>query len=335
MPFLIAFGIGLVLMPLARRAGPGFGLVDRPEAVSPPHEPEPPVSGLKIHADPTSVLGGAAVVVAALAAPAVLGQRPSVWIALAAMMGLVVGLLDDVRSMSPVVRTAGLTLAGAALGAGLLRAGYGPGWMFVAIVLSLACSNGVNILDGQDGLAGGLGLAATIGLAALVPVLGLRGPTAVGGGTDLPLAVGGALAAFLLWNRPPARLFLGNGGAYAVGILLAGPALSLLVAHGWRSALAAGTCLGVVAFELVTTVVRRVFSRAVVTAGDRRHSYDVVAARVGRSRSTLVFAAAGTLAMGLGLVVGAVSIGLAIAIVGTMAAAAALAAQILWTGGVE
>jgi UDP-GlcNAc:undecaprenyl-phosphate GlcNAc-1-phosphate transferase len=331
--FLIAFGLGLVLMPLARRAGPGLGLVDRPAA--PPRAGPASAEGLKIHSTAISVLGGTAVVLAALAGPAVLGHRPSVWIALAAIIGLAVGLVDDARTLPPLVRALGLAVAGTALGVGLLRAGYGVEWMAVAIALSLACSNGVNLLDGQDGLVGGVGLAGTLGLAALVPALGIRGPAAVGGGTDLPLALGGALLAFLLWNRPPARLFLGNGGAYAVGILLAGPALSLLVAHGWRGVLAAGTCLGVVAFELVTTLVRRTRSRAAVTAGDRSHSYDVVAGRVGRTQSTLIFWAVGAAAMGLCLLVATVSIGIAIAIAGTMAAAAGLAALSLWNRSVE
>ena len=208
-PFLIALAIGIVLMPLVRRAGEGLGIVDHPgETAASPVEPR----SLKIHLRPVSVLGGVGVTLSALAAPALLGNRPSVWLALAALIALGVGLIDDTRSLSPGLRVAGLALAGAALGSGLLRAGYPGWWMAPAVGLALACANGVNLLDGQDGLAGGLGVAAALGLAGLVPVLGVRGPTAVGGGTAIPLALAGGLLAFLCGTARPPACSLGTAG---------------------------------------------------------------------------------------------------------------------------
>src|SRR5919106_1096404 len=117
------------------------------------------------------------------------------------------------------------------------------------------------------------------------------------------LAVGGALGGFLAWNRPPARIFLGNGGAYGVGTLLGALGWSVAAVGGLRGLVAAGGCLGPFAFEVVFTVLRRAGSRDGLATGDRLHSYDLVAQRVGRTASTAVFLVLGLLSAGVGLLV--------------------------------
>ncbi len=140
------------------------------------------------------------------------------------------------------------------------------------VLATVACCNAVNMVDGQDGLAAGLGAIAALGLAAVLAAGAFA--------TALPLALAGALAGFLVWNRPPARIFLGDGGAYAVGVLLAASAAQATSA-GWHGLLAAGACLGVFAYELVATIARRLASSAPTVRGDRDHSYDRLAERAG------------------------------------------------------
>ena len=126
-----------------------------------------------------------------------------------------------------------------------------------------------------------------------------RAPARLPGVASLGLALAGALAGFLLWNRPPASIFLGNGGAYAVGLLLATMTAAIATAGGWRGLAAAGVCLGVFAFELTFTVVRRLRSRTRLTEGDREHTYDILAMRLGsRPRSTAVLLGAGAACAG-------------------------------------
>ena len=74
-----------------------------------------------------------------------------------------------------------------------------------------ACSrsrslNAVNLLDGLDGVAAGCGLVSALGIAVLDD--GARVPA---------LALAGGLAGFLVFNRPPARIYLGDAGAYLIG----------------------------------------------------------------------------------------------------------------------
>jgi phospho-N-acetylmuramoyl-pentapeptide-transferase len=83
------------------------------------------------------------------------------------------------------------------------------GWVGV-----VAAANAVNITDGMDGLAGGL---SVIAIAALV----LFVPGAPAGEKAVAMTLCGALIAFLIYNRYPARVFMGDTGALAIGYGLA------------------------------------------------------------------------------------------------------------------
>ena len=104
-----------------------------------------------------------------------------------------------------------------------------------------------------------------------------------------------------MWNRPPARIFLGDGGAYAVGVLLAASA-SQITSVGWSGLLAASACLGVFAYELISSVVRRLANATPATRGDRSHSYDRLGQRLrSRGAATLIIWALATVAALIGL----------------------------------
>jgi UDP-GlcNAc:undecaprenyl-phosphate GlcNAc-1-phosphate transferase len=286
-PFLISLALGLVLTPVARRSGLRLGLVDRPGR-----------DELKIHDEPVPLLGGAAALTAAFVALAVLGERLPWGIPAGAGVALAVGLLDDRRPLSPILRVAMIGVVGAivALG-GVGLEGPGVAGAVGVIVLVLACANAVNITDGQDGLAGGLACLAGLGLAW---ILALHGD---GAGASLGLAMGGGLVAFLLWNRPPASIFLGDGGAYAVGALLGVMAARAVEVAGLAGLFAAGAALGLFAFEVAFSVGRRLGAGSRITGGDRLHSYDLVASRWGRTGSTLAFWSIGALcAVGAALI---------------------------------
>ena len=88
----------------------------------------------------------------------------------------------------------------------------------VAVLAIVATANAVNITDGMDGLAGGLSLIA---IAALALVL----PGASAGEKAVAMSLCGALAAFLIFNRYPARVFMGDTGALALGFAIAAMAI--------------------------------------------------------------------------------------------------------------
>ncbi len=146
------------------------------------------------------------------------------------MCGL--GLWDDFKALGARKKLIGQVLIAACvfwMGLRIDRVTYPGGAWSVNLGLSLsmaltvfwliAVPNVINLIDGFDGLATGLGLfmAVTLGIAGWF-------------NGQLPVAwyaftMAGALAGFLVFNFPPARIFLGDGGAYLIGFCIA--ALSL------------------------------------------------------------------------------------------------------------
>jgi len=88
----------------------------------------------------------------------------------------------------------------------------------LAVVAIVGTANAVNITDGMDGLAGGL---SAIALAAIVLLL----PGAFAGEKAVAMTLCGALVAFLIFNRFPARVFMGDTGSLAIGFALAAMAV--------------------------------------------------------------------------------------------------------------
>jgi len=88
----------------------------------------------------------------------------------------------------------------------------------LAVVAIVATANAVNLTDGMDGLAGGLSLIA---VAALVLLL----PGAPAGEKAVAMSLCGAIVAFLVFNRYPARVFMGDTGSLAIGFALAAMAI--------------------------------------------------------------------------------------------------------------
>jgi UDP-GlcNAc:undecaprenyl-phosphate GlcNAc-1-phosphate transferase len=135
----------------------------------------------------------------------------------------------------------------------------------LVVVMVVTLINAVNMLDGLDGLVAGLLLPAMGGAAILF----------TGSERDVALAAMGALGGFLLFNRPPAKIYLGDGGSYLLGTLL-GLMLASAWAPGsrWSLGVAALVLLALPVAEIVVVVVRRLRAGQPIFEGDRSHSYD-------------------------------------------------------------
>lgn len=261
----------VILTPVAATVARRVGLVDRPDG-----------SALKIHEAPVPLAGGPAVFLATLIGAAAAGWLPPLIVVMAVALALGLGIGDDVRSLPIRYRVGGL----AAIGLLLTLNGDGSLPLTIGTVcLAIAVPNGVNLVDGQDGLAASVSIASALGLTLALAATGhVAAATAAG--------LVGALLGFLLWNRPPARVFLGDGGAYAVGIILTWLIVQLIALEGWTGLVASALCVVVLAVEVTSTFVRRWTQHRPVTQGDRDHLYDRLARRVGRGGSLAVFSAA-------------------------------------------
>jgi UDP-GlcNAc:undecaprenyl-phosphate GlcNAc-1-phosphate transferase len=266
-----AFAVALVLGWLARLLGPGLGAMDRPDD-----------AGLKLHVDATPWLGGAAVVGGLAAGLAATGWSLP-WAGAVAIAGaFALGLADDALHVPPLARLAAQLGLGVVLAAGGLAADALPGvalqWL-AAAVLFAAASNAVNMVDGMDGLAASVATISALGLAMVAARGDHEGPML------LALALAGAAAGFLAHNLPPARLFLGDNGAYVLAA-----ALTVVVLAESRTVaglLGASTCLGLFFVDLLLAIGRRAAGGAPLFAGDRHHLYDQLQERGLSTRRTL------------------------------------------------
>jgi len=237
----------LIVTPLAMVAARRTGIVDRPGA-------------LKTQTAPVPYLGGIGVFVGT--AVGAIAGHPAVLVPLAA--ALVLGICDDRFDLPPLPRLAGEVCIGVAV---LLTGGrHLPAALAAAVVVvTVLLINGVNLLDGLDMLAAGVTAVAAVGFAVL-----LHGDSRL-----LGVALAGALFGFLAYNRPPARIYLGDGGSY-----LLGTALALLCAAAWTPhvpgavGLAAMALVAIPAAEVAFAVIRRARGRRSLLAGDRGHPYD-------------------------------------------------------------
>lgn len=85
----------------------------------------------------------------------------------------------------------------------------------LTFVWLIAITNAINLLDNMDGLAGGISLITTIFLSYL---FWKDGDWVL---LSISVALGGALMGFLIWNFPPARIFMGDSGSQFIGFTLA------------------------------------------------------------------------------------------------------------------
>lgn len=233
------------------RVGGRLGIVDEPD------------EDLKTHTGSPVPLGGSAVMLGAFAGLYVAGVLDLALIA-ASLIVWVVGLADDVRRLSPWLRLLGTVAAGLVLVV-VSDSTFEPvvaGFWVVAVVLVV---NAINLFDGLDALAGSVMTVAVLGIAVFGATQGAADPWVL-------LAIVAALFGFLTLNRPPARLYLGDNGAYVVGVLAVWAAM-------WASTdrmggVVAVAVVGMPLIELGVTVFRRGLSGSPFFSGDRDHTYD-------------------------------------------------------------
>jgi UDP-GlcNAc:undecaprenyl-phosphate GlcNAc-1-phosphate transferase len=249
LPFLVALGVSLLLTALLIRLAPRLGLVDLPDP-------------RKVHTRPTPRAGGIAIFAAfALTVLLPFDAWPSsgLWLALAGLPVFVLGLIDDLRPLPWQLRLS-VQFVAAAAAAWLLPPTTWP-LRGLAVFWIVTLINAFNMLDNMDALSAG---TAAIALGVLVLA-----------GTDLRtgLALLGAILGFLWFNRPPARIFMGDGGSTFLGFVVGLGTAQLSLADEAKpwSLLAALAVCAVPCYDLTSVVLIRLREGRSPFHADRRH----------------------------------------------------------------
>ena len=259
----------------------------------------------RIHDRTTPTGGGVAMWLAFLAAMAVAWRSPQLrevfdasteplGIILGATVLFAVGLLDDIRDVSPPAKLAGTVLGASIMASQGVQMLYFrvPFWdvvvldqstgFLITVVWVVLVTQAVNLIDGLDGLAAGVALIAGFAFflyaTRQVDAGLLRGNTI---GPLLAVVVVGVCLGFLPHNFNPAKVFMGDAGALFLGLLLA---TSTLVVGGrtgeeftgqtfffFAPVLIPFVILGVPLLDTAFAFLRRVAQRRGIAVADKEH----------------------------------------------------------------
>lgn len=304
-PFLIGLTATALLIAALMRLASRLDLLDQP-------------GGRKRHEGAVPLVGGLAMGAVFLACFGIfrVDGEVSLWFGAAVAIVLVCGVLDDYRELGSMAKFGFQILAAWVLaqfgGATLAHLGellsaerlsLGAAAIPFTVFAIVGVMNAVNMVDGQDGLAGGLALVATVwfGVAAAL----------AGDGPALWVAclLTGQLLAFLGFNaplpgRPRALVFLGDAGSLFLGLVLAWLAIHLSMAPSAAlSPITAVWILGIPLADTVALMLRRVLRGRSPFSPDVEHLHHLLQKRgLGKSAASALMVAASVLMGAAGLI---------------------------------
>jgi UDP-GlcNAc:undecaprenyl-phosphate GlcNAc-1-phosphate transferase len=185
----------------------------------------------KSHSHPTPYLGGVAITLGVLiitySALIVSGFKlNNFWLTTtllgpAVAMGLI-GLWDDIKQLPPLPRFVSQTIAGVFVAMTLVLSnnngnptGSTPLDILISVIWVVGICNSINFFDNIDGGAAG---TTTISALALTLIAINTDQTLI---SSLSLVLAGSTLGFLIWNKSPSRIYMGDAGSLFIGVLLA------------------------------------------------------------------------------------------------------------------
>jgi UDP-GlcNAc:undecaprenyl-phosphate/decaprenyl-phosphate GlcNAc-1-phosphate transferase len=269
--FFLAAGMVLALTPVVAWIAPRIGAVDD-------KQDRPRVHGGR----PIPRIGGVAIVLA-IAVPMAALMKPEgryLGILLGALMVAALGLIDDIRGINASIKMLGIVAAALipVVGFGMtwetvglpLVGNFDLGWAAYPLTVFwiAALANLVNLIDGMDALASGI-VAIAAGSFAILAASFQRMDAAA-----LAAIICGATLAFLRHNYHPARIFMGDTGALALGFLLAAVAVQGVLKTAATIALVGPLLvLAVPILDTSFVVLKRVKYKRSPFAPDQNHFY--------------------------------------------------------------
>lgn len=280
-----AFLASAIFTPLVRSLAFQMGMVDRPDGVR------------KLQKEAIPLGGGVAIFLAFTATVVGLATIPNPWQSelltnwhyYAGLLGstaciCVIGLLDDWISLRGRQKLIGQVIAigilissdlviqkfrifEETLELGMLSVPFTAFWLLGAI-------NALNLIDGVDGLATSIGLVFSLALATMAYLTGHQVDALIA------LALAGSLGGFLLFNFPPAKIYLGDAGSMLIGLVVGALAIRSSLKGPATVALAAPTAVwAVLIFDVSMAIVRRKLTGRSVYTTDRGHLHHTLLQR--------------------------------------------------------
>lgn len=217
----VALVVSLIMTAVAKIIAPKVGAVDKPDA-------------RKVHTKLMPRMGGLGIFCGFMVGAVCYGgiSAGTVGLLLSTVIVFAVGIVDDIKSIKPKTKLLGQFLAAlvfVAFGGYIkyLTNPFGGNIVFldfwgipITVLWLVGISNAVNLIDGLDGLAGGV---STISAFTMAVVSLTTGQTLT---AALCLCLAAATVGFLKYNFSPASIFMGDSGSLTLGFVLAALAIS-------------------------------------------------------------------------------------------------------------
>ncbi len=312
---IMAFFVAMAATRIAMGVAPAIGMLDHPDGLR------------KMHAGSIPKLGGPAIYLGILV--------PAYWLAhlsgstttvavlfreftgpLRAILSggtiaLCLGLLDDRFDLRPRWKLLGqffiaVIMYQSGLGIRAISSPFGGSFELglmgfpVTLLWFMGCMNAVNLMDGLDGLSAGICLF--VGITLFLVSLHYHNVL----GMVLLAVLNGAILGFLVFNFPPARIFLGDSGSMLLGYLVA--SFSLLGASRKAEAAVALfipiVALGLPIMDTAVAIVRRWYKHLPISMPDRKHIHHrLVAMGYSQKRAVLVLYAVSVVLAGFAMLI--------------------------------
>lgn len=269
-PFLVSAMISLAATPIIIHLAPKIGAMDIPK------------DERRIHSKPMPLIGGVAMYLAVMISMLLFlpGSRELYGIMAGGTIIFIAGLKDDLKGMSPIEKLIFQIAAAVAAIWGGVQIDFVTNplswggtviplsWIGVPVTLFwiVGITNTLNLIDGLDGLAGGVAFISALSFTAVALKLGVP---QIG---VLAVMVAGACIGFLPYNFNPAKIFMGDTGALFLGFMLAVISIEgVMKSVATIAMLVPIIILGVPIFDTTFAIFRRVLSGRSIMSADKNH----------------------------------------------------------------
>ena len=268
---VVAFFVSFMMTPPVKQFAEKVGAIDVPK------------DGRRVHDHPIPRMGGLAIFMGFVLSVLLFVNisTPVFGILLGAVIIAVLGAVDDIVSLKPMVKLLGQILAAVvAIRSGIVfdtisnpnvfaqQTFIQIGWLSAPLTLLwiVGCTNAVNLIDGLDGLA--VGVSAISSLTMFVVSLFVADPTV----SVMLAALVGACIGFMPYNLNPAKIFMGDVGSQMLGFVLSTVSiLGLFKFHAIITFLVPLLALAVPLTDTVFAFIRRIAHGQSPFKADRGH----------------------------------------------------------------
>lgn len=264
---IASFLTSLVLVPICKKVSIHVNALDYPNA-------------RKVHKVPMPRLGGLAIYFSFLICYMLFGTvtNQMLSIVIASFVIIVFGIVDDINPLRARFKLVGQIIASCIIvfyGNIILKDAYifnyyinfGNLAPYITIFFIVSCINAINLIDGLDGLASGISTIYFLTVAVIAVLTNRLG------GLDIVLSIimSGAALGFLVYNFPPAKIFMGDTGSQFLGFMIAIIALLGFKNITFNSLVVPIVILAIPIFDTLFAILRRSLKGEPIGTPDKEH----------------------------------------------------------------